>query len=145
MIPPFDENGNLPPGIHEASWQEFAERFGSTLYRSRLLKGLWAALAALKIAGCKKVYIDGSFVTNEEVPSDWDGCWDINGVNPLLLDPVLRQFGNKQAAQKAKYFGEFFPAQMAERGAGKTFLEFFQVDKETGIAKGIVVLDLERL
>jgi hypothetical protein len=28
---------------------------------------------------------------------------------------------------------------------GKTFLEFFQTDKETGEPKGIVALDLRRL
>ena len=28
MIPPFNENGYLPPGIHKASLEEIAERFG---------------------------------------------------------------------------------------------------------------------
>jgi hypothetical protein len=28
MIPPFNENGYLPPGIHLASLDEIAERFG---------------------------------------------------------------------------------------------------------------------
>ena len=28
MLPDFDENGNLPPGIHRASPSEIEERFG---------------------------------------------------------------------------------------------------------------------
>jgi hypothetical protein len=32
-----------------------------------------------------------------------------------------------------------------EGGSGETFLEFFQIDKETGNPKGIIVLDLRRL
>jgi hypothetical protein len=40
-------------------------------------------------------------------------------------------------AQKRKYFGEFFPAQMPEGASGRMFLEFFQTDKETGRPKGI--------
>ena len=27
MIPPFDLDGDLPPGGHTATWQEFQERF----------------------------------------------------------------------------------------------------------------------
>ncbi len=142
MLPDFDENGNLPRGIHEASWREFVERFGNTEHRHRLLQGLKEALQALRVAGCKRVYIDGSFVTAKEVPNDWDGCWDTDGVDVGALDPILRQFANKRAAQKAKYLGEFFPAQMSNGGAGKVILEFFQTDKETGGAKGIVALDL---
>ncbi len=30
MIPDFDENGNLPPGVHFCDWSEFKERFGYT-------------------------------------------------------------------------------------------------------------------
>lgn len=145
MLPEFQEDGKLPPGIHEPSWEEFAERFGGTEHRRILLQGLKEALRALRVAGCKRVYIDGSFVTSKEVPNDWDGCWDTEGVDLRLLDPVLRQFANKRAAQKAKYLGEFFPADTTERGAGKMFLEFFQTDRESGGAKGIVALDLRRL
>ena len=28
MIPDFDANGNLPPGIHRAVWKVFSKRFG---------------------------------------------------------------------------------------------------------------------
>jgi hypothetical protein len=145
VLPRFNDNGKLPQGVHEASWEEFVERFGATEYRHRLLQGLKEALKALRVAGCRRVYIDGSFVTAKDIPNDWDGCWDMEGVDLRALDPILRQFANRRAAQKAKYLGEFFPAQLTEGNAGKIFLEFFQMDKETGDAKGIVALDLQRL
>ena len=89
MLPPFNKDGMLPPGVHKASWRRFAERFGTTARRRSLLAGLKAALNALRAAGCRKVFIDGSFVTTKESPGDCDGCWDIEGVDPDALDPVL--------------------------------------------------------
>jgi hypothetical protein len=32
------------------------------------------------------VYIDGGFVTVKREPSDYDACWDIDGVNVEALD-----------------------------------------------------------
>jgi hypothetical protein len=46
-------------------------------------------------------------------------------------------------AQKRRYLGEFFPAQMPEGASGRLFLEFFQTDKETGRPKGIVGWNLQ--
>lgn len=34
MIPDFDENGNLPPGVHWAEWNEFQDRFGYNWHRN---------------------------------------------------------------------------------------------------------------
>jgi hypothetical protein len=144
MTPSFNESGNLPPGVHEATWNEMVSRFGTTPQRRALLAGLHAALLALQSAGCRTVYIDGSFVTTKLVPNDFDACWDIEGVDPESLDPVLLIFDEGRATQKAKYLGELFPAQLSESDSGGTFLDFFQVDKETGEAKGIVAIDLRR-
>ncbi len=92
--------------------------------------------------------VDGSFVTAKSIPNDFDGCWSTEGVDFDLLnliDPILLTFGNGRAAQKAKYLGELFPADTTEFGTGRTFLEFFQIDKETGDQKGIIAIDLRRL
>ena len=142
MLPDFDENGNLPPGVHEATWYEIVARFGGTDHRQQLLTGLSTALDSLKAAGCKKAYVDGSLITNKEVPNDFDGCWEPEGVVPERLDPVLLDFSAGRAAQKAKFLGEFFIAETRVLGVGRTFLEFFQQDKETGDPKGIIVIHL---
>ncbi len=110
------------------------------------IERLVPALDALKVAGCRRVYIDGSFVTLTigREPGDFDGCWEIAGVNLQQLDPVLMDFTHPRAAQKAKYGGEMFPAEFPADGI-RTFLEFFQRDKHTGAPKGIVALDLGAL
>ncbi len=89
------------------------------------------------------MYLDGSFVTIKREPGDYDSCWDIDGVNVETLDSVFLDFSNGRAAQKRKYLGEFFPAQLPEGAGGRLFLEFFQTDKETGRSKGIVGLNLQ--
>jgi hypothetical protein len=144
MIPDFQSNGLLPPGIHQANWEEFSKRFGLTSYRRELLGGLERAAHDLKSAGCKRIFVNGSFVTSKERPNDFDVCWDSTGVDPELLEPVFLDFSDRRTAQKQKYFGEFFPAQTVETGAGRLFLDFFQIDKETGTPKGIIEINLEK-
>jgi hypothetical protein len=143
LIPDFDASGNLPPGIHQATWKEFCRRFGSFGHRKRLLQGLATALNSLAAAGCRSVYVDGSFVTKKPEPGDYDLCWSIEGVAPERLDSVLLDFSPAgRLAMKAKYFGDLFPAEIPEGASGKVFLDFFQTDKRTGEPKGIVLLDL---
>ena len=142
MIPAFEPDGNLPAGIHWSEWDEIVARYGITPWRRDLLRGLLLALEALKIAGCRTVYLDGSFVTSKAVPSDFDGCWEHDGMDFSMLDPVLLNFGHGRAAQKAKFLGELLPARAAVSGHGTLFLDFFQTDKDTGNRKGIIALDL---
>ncbi len=142
MIPPFNSRGLLPAGIHAAEWIEFAQRFGATARRRRLLGGLADALALLRGAGCALTYVDGSFVSAKKEPGDFDACWGMVGVDPDRLDPMLLGFSNGRAAQKAHFGGELFPAELPEGMSGRTFLEFFQTDRDTGAAKGIVSVDL---
>jgi len=98
----------------------------------------------LKAAGCRLVYLDGSFVTSKPMPGDFDACWGVDGVDVEKLDPVFLDFTNGRARQKGRFGGEFFPAELPEGRTGRTFLQFFQTDKETGDAKGIVAIDLTR-
>ncbi len=145
MVPDLTDGGILPPGIHWATWEEIANRFGNTKRRKELLAGLREALETLKDAGCRTVYVNGSFVTNKEAPGDFDACWDEQGVDPEVLDPVLLTFARGREAQKAKYLGELFPANAPAIENGLSFLEFFQSDKESGEPKGIIAIDLEGL
>ena len=85
-------------------------------------------------AGCNTAYIDGSFVTNKQDPADFDCCWDLDGVSLELLDPVLMDFSNKRAAQKAKFGGELFP-NLEEQEPELSILQWFQRDKNTGKTK----------
>ena len=144
MIPPFLPNGYLPPGIHEATWREVSERFGTNPHRRTLLDGLLQALHSLRQAGCLKIYLNGSFVTDKEHPGDFDVAWETANVNPRMLDRRLLDFSNRRQAQKQAFGGELFPADWEADEHGQTFLEFFQTDQEA-IPKGIVVIDLRTL
>jgi hypothetical protein len=143
VIPKFTADGLLPRGIHPATLEEVQERFGGNERRDKLLTGLFEALRLLRAAGCRRVYINGSFVTSKEQPNDIDACWDIEGVDVDALDPVFFEFDDGRAAQKARFGAEFFPAQVPEGLTGRVFLDFFQVDKQTGEPKGIVELILD--
>lgn len=145
MIPGFDPGGNLPPGVHETTWDVFVARFGINERRRRLIAGLKRALDSLKRAGCTRAYVDGSFVTAKDQPGDFDACWDPVGVNGALLDPVLLNFDNGRQLQKIVFYGELFPSHWPADLAGRRFIEFFQTDKNTGDPKGIVALKVQEL
>jgi hypothetical protein len=142
VIPPFQPDGTLPPGVHWADSMEIQARFGQSPHRHQLLQGFLGAVKELKAVGCKEVFLDGSFVTAKTSPNDYDACWGTGGVDPSQLDAVFFDFTNRRARQKARFQGEFFPADTKEGLSGRTFLEFFQVDKQTGDPKGIVGLQL---
>jgi hypothetical protein len=140
MIPDFEENGLLPAGIHWATLKEVEQRYAFNDHRRRLFTGMGRGFFALVSAGCRIVYLDGSFIGAKEYPNDYDVCWEAMGVRVPDLDPVFLSFANKRAAQKAKFLGEFFPAHLKAENKSpfRTFLEFFQSDKDTGAKKGII-------
>jgi len=65
VIPEFDENGNLPPGVHFCEWEEFEERFGTNFKRQNMIAGLTIARSLSKTVRDRNIDIDGSFVTSE--------------------------------------------------------------------------------
>jgi len=85
------------------------------------------------------------FCHDQRDPEDFDACWDLEGVDPDRLAPIFFDFSNSRAAQKTRFGGEFFPAQLPEGVTGRTFLAFFQTDRRTGRRKGIVAIRLQEL
>ena len=144
MIAGWRPNGDLPPGTHLTTWREIQERLAFNPGRRQLLDGFRRACEDLRRAGCRLVYLDGSFVTTKEHPGDFDACWDIQNVDDALLDPVFWDFSQGRAAQKRRFLGELFPAQLPEGATGRAFVEFFQVNKLTGEPKGILAIRLKR-
>jgi hypothetical protein len=131
----------LPAGIHTATFSEVEVAFAINAVRRELFAGLLSGAASLLSAGCTRIYLDGSFVTAKPVPGDYDACWDPVGVDLTRLDPVFRNFSNKREGQKAKYKGEFFPSTMKNTPT-QPFVDFFQVDRFTGMGKGILLIVL---
>ena len=146
MIPDFVDIGSswrvLPAGIHNATLAEVEDCFATNEKRKQLFHGLKKACESLKAAGCSTIYLDGSYVTEKELPSDYDVCWnsmsvDVKKLDPLLYDPST----NGRKKQKNKYGGEFFPASALADGSHR-FIRYFQTDKDTGLEKGIIRIDL---
>lgn len=131
----------LPPGVHNATMGEIEQRFVTNEKRRTLFGGFRKAVDALQKAGCKAVYLDGSFVCDKPEPGDFDACWDPTGVDPTKLDPVLLDFSDQRKRQKEKFGGELFPSS-ARVSVASHFLAFFQVDKYSGDAKGIIRVQL---
>ena len=81
MIPPFDDNGYLPPGIHKASLDEIAERFGrqSEVRATQMDSVRWLVDLARR-AGAERVVLNGSFATAVLEPNDVD-CVLLTGLD----------------------------------------------------------------
>jgi hypothetical protein len=123
MIPEWSTNGDLPPGVHFATWQELEDRLTFNPRRHRMPAGFRQACEELRKAGCRLVYLDGS---------------------DARLDPVFWDFSRGRAAHKQRFLGELFPAQLPEGAAGRAFVDFFQVNKMSGEPKGILAIRLGR-
>jgi hypothetical protein len=132
----------LPPGIYDSNLVEIEERYATNGTRRKLFIGLVQACKALKRAGCKTIYLDGGFITDKPYPSDYDVCWNPYHVVDTKLDPVFLDFSNKRSKQKIKYRGEFFLTTGYADGT-HLYIEYFQLDKETGLPKGIIRINLD--
>lgn len=73
MIPPFDESGCLPSGLHGAVLEEIETRFGrqSELRRVQMESVRWMVELAVR-AGVQRIVLNGSFVTDIMEPNDVD-------------------------------------------------------------------------
>jgi hypothetical protein len=145
MIPDFIDVGGpwrvLPPGVHDATLEEVESRFAAPGWRKSLFSGFMDGVMALRKAGCRTVLLDGSFVTEKPFPGDFDACWYPIGVDAVKLDPVFLEFSQGRKKQKKRFGGEFFPATALADGR-HFFHDFFQIEKDTGYAKGIIRIQL---
>jgi hypothetical protein len=143
MIPDFVDIGGpwyvLPPGVHVATLEEIEKRFAISNHRKHLFSGFKKGVLALRKAGCRKIFLDGSFVTAKPIPADFDVCWDPMGVDTAKLEPVFLDFSDGRKKQKEHFYGEFFPAHLSADGR-HPFFDFFQVDKYTENPKGIICI-----
>jgi len=72
-LPAFDDFGNLPPGIHRCTVAELVARFGNgSEERETEISELLHFIEAAKIAGVRRLLVNGSFVTGKLSPNDVD-------------------------------------------------------------------------
>jgi hypothetical protein len=96
--------------------------------------GYWAGGgSSLGKAGCNRVIIGGSFVTDKECPNDFDGCYEDFCLDPDTLDPL---FVENVDQQQTVFGGRLFDIPSYEG--------FFQTDR-AGRPKGVIALDPQDL
>ena len=129
MIPPFDEHGYLPPGVHTATLEEVEARFGSgsELRRVQAESLRWLVDVARR-AGVLRLIINGSFVTDVLEPHDVD-C--------VLL--IGAGFPDDQAAEAELVAGlPFLELSLVGQADFDVLVkEFFATDRHS-LAKGMV-------
>lgn len=151
LIPDFDEEtGYLPPGTHDASIEEFRDRFAWNDSRRLLLSRFEEVLRQLYDAGVEEVFVGGSFSTGAPAPNDIDAFWPFKpGIDRSKIDPVLLDMnafvrdpatGQPVRPMKLKYDVELF-VQIRPNAliSGKLFHEFFGHSHD-GLARGLVRL-----
>ncbi len=145
MIPAFTDECLLPPGIYETALEELHEKMGWSRRRLVLLEGLERALELMAASGVRRVYLDGSFVTDKDRPNDIDGCYDLKegatAEELKAMAPIFPPSPDNRAKAKELYGVDFFPAAATELGSGQPFLQFFQKDRE-GRERGVLMLEL---
>lgn len=74
MLPPLNEHGDLPPGVHIADWKEIEQHFGTgseaRVRAFATLKRLHEL--ALRTSALSNFYVFGSFVSAAPEPRDVD-------------------------------------------------------------------------
>jgi len=74
MLPPFNEAGDLPPGLHKSSLEQVLSRFGAgSAARRKVALRLERIHRLAKATGeVRRFIVFGSFITAKESPNDVD-------------------------------------------------------------------------
>lgn len=145
MIPDFNENGELPEGIHEANLEEVKERFCFNERRNLIFYDFLLLLKEFEKIDCKEVYLDGSFVTVINEPKDLDICWgNSEMMNDEFLNIVVKKAPKLVLSSNKFYNCEFYPSYCASIHKNKKiyYIDLFQISKKSENPKGIIKLKL---
>jgi hypothetical protein len=129
MIPDFNDDGYLPPGIHPATLAEIEGRFGteSELRRAQMQSIRWLMDLA-KRAGVERIVLNGSFVTDAYEPNDVDCAL-------LVTQNVERDVAAAEELDKGLPFLEI--ALLGDAGFRRLVEKFFATDRDY-VPKGMV-------
>lgn len=129
MIPPFDDFGFLPLGVHAATLDEVNERFGreSELRRVQMESVRWMVELAQR-AGVQRIILNGSFVTAIIEPNDVDCV--------LLFPPDIRR--SRAAFRELRKGLPFLDIALAESAHFDEFVNVIFAHDRDGAAKGMI-------
>ena len=146
MLPSFGEDGNLPPGRHECSWEEFTEHFGFTPHRAGLCETLLRMLQRAKLCEFIAAIVMGSFISTKAEPKDFDVMWLLrSGLETSALDDECRQLLDGNRAPQLFGCDVFSCPEDSAMLDYLTGVDGFGIDKVTKNARGLVILRLADL
>jgi hypothetical protein len=145
VLPDFNPAGDLPPGIHRATWTELVERFGAqTGQRAACTRRLAHILALARNTGAlRRIVVFGSYITTKDEPNDVDLI--------LVMDDDFRLGETSEDSRavfdhslaQARYGASVFwvrPAMVIGQTV-EEFIQYWQI-KRGGGKRGIVELIL---
>ena len=146
-IPPFNSDGLLPPGIHDATLDEIRDRFGSfhgSDRRPNLFNSLLGLIAAVKRTDLfVAVVLDGSFVTAVAAPNDIDLILVLRRTHDWSRDPAVHEYNVLSRRRLRRQFGvDAFLAVDGDAGYDELVAFFGGVREHPAVRKGILRIDL---
>lgn len=138
--PEFDESGDLPTGIHQATLHDVIEHFGKGSFQRSILAHRLERIYALAVATGQvgRFVIFGSFVTDKPDPKDLDifllmeDAFDVRQVSGearILFDHT--------AAQNYEGASIFWVRRIAALGGEEAAIDCWQLRRD-GKKRGIV-------
>lgn len=141
MLPPLDEKGDLPPGVHVAAWNEIEQRFGTgSDARTRALATLKRLhRLANRTHALRSFYVFGSFVSKAPEPRDVDVLMVMNAdFRVEACAPAARSLFSHSAAQSDHGATVFWIREgMLSAAAMREFLGALQIRRD-GALRGIL-------
>jgi hypothetical protein len=140
-LPDFNANGDLPPGVHRASWTEVMDRFGEKTGQREVCTRRLAHICELaRRTDClQRLVIFGSYVTAKGNPNDVDVILIMDDAFRLENSPMESRALFDHAVSQARYGASIFwmrPALLIGETV-EQFIEYWQI-KRGGGQRGIV-------
>jgi hypothetical protein len=142
-IPPLNEHGWLPEGVHDCTLEEAAARFGG-FQRSDRRPQLWAQFVEFvhEAQACgliDAIIMDGSFVTAEPIPNDIDLVIVISTLQDFSVDLLPVHYNILSQRRIRHRFGFDIVAVLNEHETLAQAVAFFaQVRQRPGAKKGLL-------
>lgn len=146
-IPPLDQNGFLPAGVHDCTLDELKGRFGSFQIsdrRPQLFARLEAFLSEAKTSRLVvSVVVDGSFVTAKPDPNDIDLILVVTPDHSFAADLSPLEYGVLSKRRVHRRYGFDLLVACDDSDEYRRYVRFFQqIRFEPSHTKGILRLKL---
>lgn len=134
-IPELQDNGLLPSGVHDCSFEDIKSSFTWNNHRKQLFNSFLAFVnAELRPQFPDPILFDGSFVTDKPSPEDTDVVLDLTGAPDARKWQGLQFMRQHQQRIKLLYGVHFW----VNLPGDNDFAAFFQyVGLKTARAKGV--------